>query len=127
MERKAVRWMGDSRKRLREFPKAVRLEIGQAIYQAELGESHPSACAMQGLNAVEIVADYRGDTYRGLHDSAQGLHLRASLLSEEIQSWNQNAKAGLGVNPQAARGRRIAFQNHDRERGVNEHAQKDTG
>jgi phage-related protein len=67
MERKPVRWMGDSRKRLREFPGAVRFEIGQAIYQAELGESHPSACAMQGLNAVEIVSDYRGDTYRGIY------------------------------------------------------------
>jgi phage-related protein len=57
--------MGDSRERLREFPDAVRFEIGQALYQAELGERHPSACAMQGLTAVEIVSDYRGDTYRG--------------------------------------------------------------
>jgi phage-related protein len=43
--------MGDSRKQLREFPEVVRSEIGQAIYQAELGESHPSASPMQGLNA----------------------------------------------------------------------------
>jgi phage-related protein len=67
MDRKAVRWMGDSRRQLRDFPDAVRFEIGQAIYQAELGERHPSACAMQGLNAVEIVSDYRGDTYRGVY------------------------------------------------------------
>jgi len=67
MERKAVLWMGDSRQRLREFPEAVRFEIGQAIYQAEIGEHHPSACAMQGLNAVEIVSDWRGDTYRGVY------------------------------------------------------------
>ena len=59
--------MGDSRKRLREFPQAVRFEIGQALYQAELGEYHPSARAMQGLNAVEIVSDYRGNTYRGVY------------------------------------------------------------
>jgi len=59
--------MGDSRKRLREFPDAVRFEIGQALYQAEIGERHPSACAMQGLNAVEIVSDYRGDAYRGVY------------------------------------------------------------
>jgi phage-related protein len=52
-------------KRLREFPVAVRSEIGQALYQAELGEGHPSASPMQGINAVEIVSDYRGDTYRG--------------------------------------------------------------
>lgn len=59
--------MGDSRKRLHEFPDAVRFEIGQALYQAELGERHLSARAMQGLNAVEIVSDYRGDTYRGVY------------------------------------------------------------
>jgi phage-related protein len=41
--------MGDSRKRLRDFPDAVRFEIGQALYQ------------------VEIVSDYRGDTYRGIY------------------------------------------------------------
>ena len=42
MERKPVRWTGDSRKQLREFPEAVRFEIGQALYQAEIGERHPS-------------------------------------------------------------------------------------
>jgi hypothetical protein len=45
----------------------LRFEIGQALYQAELGERHPLACAMQGLKAVEIVSDYRGDTYRGVY------------------------------------------------------------
>lgn len=67
MGRKPVRWMGDSRERLREFPEAVRFEIGQAIYQAELGEHHPSASAMRGLNAVEIVSDDRGEAYRGVY------------------------------------------------------------
>ena len=120
--------MGDSRKQLREFPEAVRFEIGQALYQAEIGERHPSACAMQGLNAVEIVSDYRGDTYRGVYTTRfKGFIYCAALLSKEIQSWNQNAKAGPEVNSQAARGRRIGFQRHDRERGVNQHAQKDTG
>ena len=59
--------MGDSRKRLREFPDAVRFEIGQALYQAELGEPHQSASAMQGLNAVEITSENRGYTYRGVY------------------------------------------------------------
>lgn len=59
--------MGDSRKRLKAFPQAVRFEIGQAIYQAQLGQSHPSASPMKGLNAIEIVSDYRGDTYRGVY------------------------------------------------------------
>jgi phage-related protein len=66
-DRKPIHWVGDSLKRLREFPVAVRSEIGQALYQAELGEGHPSASPMQGINAVEIVSNYRGDTYRGIY------------------------------------------------------------
>ena len=81
--------MGDSRKRLREFSEAVRLEIGQAIYQAELGEPHPSACAMQGLNAVEIVSDYRGDTYRGVYTT------RFRGFIYVLHCFEKKSKAGI--------------------------------
>jgi phage-related protein len=59
--------MGDSRRRLGEFPVDVRSEIGYAVFLAECGESHPSAKRMQGYNAVEVVADYDGDTFRGVY------------------------------------------------------------
>lgn len=59
--------MGDSKRKLRAFPAEVRSEIGQALYQAELGEVHRAASPMKGMNAVEIVADDRGDTYRGIY------------------------------------------------------------
>jgi phage-related protein len=58
---------GDSRERLRSFPADVRSEVGQALYQAELGEPHPSAAPMRGLNAVEIVSDFDGNTFRGVY------------------------------------------------------------
>jgi phage-related protein len=59
--------MGDSKRRLREFPEEVRSEIGHALYLAEFGESHPSAKRMHGYNAVEVTADYDGDTFRGVY------------------------------------------------------------
>lgn len=65
--RKRLHWMGDSRRTLRAFPAEVRSEIGQALYQAELGQGHRAASPMKGINAVEIVADDRGDTYRGVY------------------------------------------------------------
>jgi phage-related protein len=65
--RKIVIWTGDSRKRLRQFPEEVRSEIGYAIFQAECGESHLSAKRMQGYNAVEIVSDNEGDTFRAVY------------------------------------------------------------
>ena|ERR1035441_9713448 len=89
MERKPARWMGDSRKRLREFPDTVRFEIGQALYQAELGERHPSARAMQGLNAVEIVSDYRGDTYRGVYTT------RLKGFIYVLHCFQKKSKAGI--------------------------------
>ena len=67
--------MGDSRQRLRGFPEAVRSEIGQAVYEAELGEMHISAKPTKGLNAVEIVSDYRGDAYRGIYTTRFKGHL----------------------------------------------------
>ena len=81
--------MGDSRKRLREFPDAVRFEIGQALYQAELGERHLSARAMQGLNAVEIVSDYRGDTYRGVYTT------RLKGFVYVLHCFQKKSKAGI--------------------------------
>jgi phage-related protein len=64
---KTLTWLGDSKRRLTEFPDEVRLEIGYAIYLAECGDSHPSARRMQGYNAVEIVSDYDGNAFRGVY------------------------------------------------------------
>ncbi len=64
---KDLYWMGDSKRRLGEFPEDVRSEIGYAVFLAECGESHPSARRMQGYNAIEIISDYDGDTFRGVY------------------------------------------------------------
>lgn len=81
--------MGDSRERLRKFPEAVRSEIGQALYQAELGEGHPSARPMKGINAVEIVSDYRGDTYRGIYTTQFKDHLYV------LHCFQKKSKTGI--------------------------------
>jgi phage-related protein len=64
---KGVVWMGDSLKRLREFPEDVQQEIGYVLYLAQLGENHASAGPMKGYNAVEIVSDYAGNAFRGVY------------------------------------------------------------
>jgi phage-related protein len=65
--RKTIFWLGDSKRRVRGFPEDVRDEIGYALFKAEHGEKHPSAHRMQGINAVEIVSGYDGDTFRGVY------------------------------------------------------------
>jgi phage-related protein len=59
--------MGDSRKQIHGFPAEVRWEIGGAIDSAENGESHVSASPMRGINAIEVVSDHDGDTYRCMY------------------------------------------------------------
>lgn len=66
---KPVVWMGNSLAVLREFPKAVREEMGFALYKAQCGDKHPSAKPLKGLGSglLEIVSDHRGGTYRAVY------------------------------------------------------------
>ena len=64
---KRIAWMGDSKDRLRGLPEEVRYEIGSALRSAQFGEAHASAKPMRGINAVEIVSDFDGDTFRGVY------------------------------------------------------------
>ena len=67
MGQKNLHWLGDSKKELSKFPEPVRSEIGYALYLSECGERHISAKAMTGIDAVEIVSDWSGDTFRGIY------------------------------------------------------------
>ncbi len=67
---KPVVWMGSSRRDLRAMPLQVRRDIGQALYAAQQGEMDPAAKPLRGFGGstvLEIVADYRTDTYRGVY------------------------------------------------------------
>lgn len=88
-QREPVRWMGDSLKRLRDFPDEVRSEIGQALYMAEIGRTHPAASPMQGLPAVEIVSDHRGDTYRAVYTT------RFKGLIYVLHCFQKKSKTGI--------------------------------
>src|ERR1035441_4835440 len=64
---KPVIWVGSSRKDLREFPEPVQDHMGYALYVAQRGSKHRDAKALSGFGGagiVEIVSDYRGDTFR---------------------------------------------------------------
>jgi len=44
--------------------------MGEALYRAQQGEEHPAAKALKGFGGrgvLEIVDDYRGDTYRAIY------------------------------------------------------------
>lgn len=64
-----VVWLGDSRERLRSFPRAVREEIGFALYQAQTGQKHILAKPLKGFGSgvLEIVSDAASGTYRAVY------------------------------------------------------------
>jgi phage-related protein len=65
-----VVWIGSSRRDVRGFPRTVRLDIGVALYAAQQGETDPAAKPLRGFgggSVLEIVAGYRGDTWRAVY------------------------------------------------------------
>ncbi len=65
-----VVWVGSSRRDLRAFPRAVRRDIGQALFAAQQGETDPSAKPLRGFgggSVLEIVAPHRGDTWQAVY------------------------------------------------------------
>jgi len=67
---KKVGWLGSSRKDLLAFPAPVRDHIGYALYMAQCGSKHPDAKPLSGFGGagvLEVVSDYRGDTFRAVY------------------------------------------------------------
>lgn len=66
---KPLFWIGSSRDDILAFPEAVKDEIGHALSVAQFGGKHPSAKPWkgEGPGVLEIVEDYRGDTYRAVY------------------------------------------------------------
>jgi len=62
--------VGSSLKDLREFPEAVKDEMGFALYEAQCGLKPLEAKPLKGFggaNVLEIVSDYQTDTYRAVY------------------------------------------------------------
>jgi phage-related protein len=61
-------FVGSSRKDLRAFPTAVRTGIGQALFEAQLGDHPRNAKPLKGLGGVlEIRDNLEGNTYRAVY------------------------------------------------------------
>ena len=67
---KKVIWVGQSRTELRSFPDPVQDHVGYALYIAQRGGKHRDAKTLSGFGGagvVEVVSDYRGDTFRAVY------------------------------------------------------------
>ncbi len=65
-----VIWIGSSRRDLRSFPRAIRRDLGQALYTAQQGQTDPTAKPLRGFgggSVLEIVAGQAGGTWRAVY------------------------------------------------------------
>src|SRR3954462_1495810 len=94
---KPALWIGSSRDDLRAFPDEVRRVMGVAINDAQNGDEHPRAKALNGFggrSVLEVVDDEDGDTYRAVYTVRFAARcVRPSCLSKEVQEGNRDPKA----------------------------------
>jgi phage-related protein len=67
---KPVIWIGSSLKDLRAFPEPVQDHMGYALYVAQRGGKHRDTKTLSGFGGagvLEIVKDFRGDTFRAVY------------------------------------------------------------
>jgi len=67
---KPIRWIGTFLRDLRSFPRAVRIDIGHALFIAQEGGIDPAAKPLKGFggaSVLEIVAAHHGNAWRAVY------------------------------------------------------------
>ncbi|HEV7374771.1 MAG TPA: type II toxin-antitoxin system RelE/ParE family toxin [Pyrinomonadaceae bacterium] len=92
---KLLVWVGSSLKDLREFPEAVKDEMGFALYEAQCGlkplDSKPLK-GFGGANVLEIVSDYQIDTYRAVYT------VRFNERVYVLHAFQKKSKKGIATS-----------------------------
>lgn len=90
---KPLFWIGSSRKDLLAFPSKVRDEIGDALSSAQFGGKHASAKPWKGDGSgiLEIVEDYRGDTFRAVYA------VRFQSAVYVLHAFQKKSKTGIAT------------------------------
>lgn len=89
---KPLEWMGDTRRVVRAFPKPVRQVVGQALYGAQIGDTHVDTKPLKGFggaSVVEILADHDGDTFRVVYT------VRFHGVVYTLHAFQKKAKKGI--------------------------------
>ena len=89
---KPIVWIGSSHKDLSKFPRAVQKEAGYALWLAQSGEKHEKTKPLKGFSGVmEIVSDYKTDTYRTIYAIKLGIRLYV------LHAFQKKSKRGIAT------------------------------
>ena len=67
---KPVRWIGESKQDLSAFPNDVKLRVGGALWDAQIGLKSPASKPLKGFGGagvLEVVADFDGNAFRTVY------------------------------------------------------------
>lgn len=91
---KDVIWVGDSREKVRKFPKAARKTVGEALRFAQRGGKHPKAKPLRRIDSgvMEIVARYNTNTYRAVYAVRIGENIHV------LHAFHKKSAHGIGTS-----------------------------
>ncbi len=91
---KPVRWVGGSKEDLSAFPVDVRLRVGGALWEAQIGGKAPYAKPLKGFGGagvLEIVDDFDGDTFRAVYT------VRFAKAVYVLHAFQKKSKRGVAT------------------------------
>jgi phage-related protein len=91
---KLVRWIGSSKEDVRDFPEPVRLRVGGALWDAQLGGKATWVKPLQGFGGagvLEVVDDYDGNTYRAVYT------VRFGGVVYVLHAFQKKSKSGIAT------------------------------
>ncbi|HWK53990.1 MAG TPA: type II toxin-antitoxin system RelE/ParE family toxin [Hyphomicrobiales bacterium] len=92
-KRKLLYWESSSKKDFKAFPLSVQKDMGVALFIVQLGGVPNSAKPWKGLGSgvYELVADYRGDTFRAVY------MVRLSDAVHMLHAFQKKSKTGIAT------------------------------
>ena len=94
---KELNWVGSSRDDIRDFPEDVKDDMGYALREVQQGQKPASAKPLKGFKGagvLEIIEDYRTDTYRAVYT------VKFSDVVYVLHCFQKKSKKGIGTPKQ---------------------------
>jgi phage-related protein len=91
---KPVRWIASSKEDLSAFPSDVKLRVGGALWDAQLGKKAPWAKALRGYGdagVLEVVVDFDGSTFRTVYT------VRFAEAVYVLHAFQKKSKRGIAT------------------------------
>ena len=91
-EDKQLDWVGSSREDIRKFPEDVKDDMGYALREVQQGKKPASAKPLKGFKGagvLEIIEDYRTDTYRAVYT------VKFAEIVYVLHCFQKKAKKGI--------------------------------